>query len=246
MAQLGKPIDLSQHLRANRLRQRIVQIGVELEGGWTKIPKGQRIVRDGSVFNDNMPSHKPPLVAVGELTSEPMPPKALADFLNKCYPHLHDETCGMHIHMSLRNPLSYMRLMDPRYPATIVDYTTKWSEKNLPQEHHIWGRLKGESRYCRHEFSADMQVLTRQKDWNHNRPGNRYTVVNYCYQRTRTVEVRLLPMMPTTELAYSALNMIMDVTNAFLVATAAREKAESFVLDGGHDPTIEEAIEIHV
>ena len=49
---LDKPIDLTDHLkRLNPRKQRIKLIGVELEGGWEKLPPGVALVRDGSIKN---------------------------------------------------------------------------------------------------------------------------------------------------------------------------------------------------
>jgi hypothetical protein len=131
----------------------------------------------------------------------------------------------MLVHLSFKNALTYQRLMDPRYPSTILAYVTKWAEsEKLNKEHPLWPRLKNKSPYCQHKFDADGQCRSTQKDYDRNREGNRYTVVNYSYGRHSTVECRLLPMMASAELAQRAIQNLIDVTNAYLLTAAGREE----------------------
>jgi hypothetical protein len=48
MAKLGKPVDLSK-FASTRARQRVFTLGIELEGGWDKLPEGVNLTRDSSV-----------------------------------------------------------------------------------------------------------------------------------------------------------------------------------------------------
>src|SRR3954470_3766866 len=48
MSKLGKPIDLTAVLK-RPYRQRVSNIGVELEGGWDDPPEEAGIIRDGSI-----------------------------------------------------------------------------------------------------------------------------------------------------------------------------------------------------
>jgi hypothetical protein len=222
---LGKPIDLSGiRVRFNR----VYKVGVELEGGWTKIPAGTRIGHDGSVHvghGDSLDQDHP-IVHIGELPSPPLSPEELPGWMAKFYPQAVNQTCGMHVHLSFKNAMSYQRIMVNTYPATILAEVELWAKKvGLPKDHAIWDRLAGKSRYCQHIFSADEQATNAAKDFDQNREGNRYSVVNYCYGRYTTAECRLLPMMKTPEQGLEAVQEIMRITNAFLVATARRERA---------------------
>ena len=206
-------------------KSRIINVGIEIEGGWTRLPPGARIVRDGSV---HLPEVGEDLVAIGEFPSHPMSPSDVDMWMRAFYPQYVNSTCGLHVHMSFKHALQYQRLMSEEYPATIVEYMTRWAiEEALPMTHPLWARLKGESLYCQHIFNADQQVLNQDKDYNQQRKGHRYTVINYCWARYHTLECRLLPMMSTVEQSIRAVQEVMDITNKFLVVTARREAKAS-------------------
>jgi hypothetical protein len=218
MAKLTTPINLDKTLKG-KIRQRVYRVGVELEGGWDSLPKGTRVVRDGSIHFDLPPLH------VGELPSPPYDLETLKLWLRQHYPPHVNITCGMHVHLSFKTAFIYQRLMSPAYPSTILAYMTRWAtDEKLGSLHPLWERLRGNSIYCQHQFFADEQVRRPEKDYDRSREGHRYTVVNYPYSRTSTLECRLLPMMDTPELAIRAIEEIVKITNAFLVASAKREE----------------------
>lgn len=225
---LGPPLDLDSFLKA---RNRVHRVGIELEGGWAKVAPGINIVRDGSVrFNEDT-IYGLKLRYVGELASPPLEVKTPSNewspeflsFMRTNYPLTHNDTCGMHVHLSFTSCFAYQRLMVPSYPGTIVAYMSKWAaQQGLPLTHPIWDRLANKSRYCQHLFYADDQSRSRGKDYDQHREGHRYTLINYCWSRYQTLECRLLPMMGTVDLAISAIQEIVTITNAFLRATAKR------------------------
>jgi len=237
--QIGPVLDIDKQLalyREGRVRNRVYRIGVELEGGWDKLPSKTRVVRDGSIV---FPEDQPYPNIVGELAGPPISLGELSGWMNKFYPPFHNETCGMHVHMSFKTAMTYQRLMTPEYPATIVSYMEKWSKENkLSKTNPIWERLAGNSRFCKHQFFADMQASVVAKDYDNNRQGNRYTVINYCFSRHNTLECRLLPMMPDTTTAISAINEVIAITNAFLLKTVKREEKYSLSI-------VDEEVEIN-
>lgn len=221
-------IDISSHL--GKVRSRIDLIGVELEGGWTKLPKGTEALHpDGSVTFPEFPSNRTPegkVIHVGEAVSPPMPLSMLNAWITQHYPTFVNKTCGLHLHMSFKSPLVYQRLMDPTYQKTVLEFVRRWAETKrargttegtFPDTHPIYERLKGTSQYCQDKFWADQQAAQRSKSYQHNRDGNRYTVVNYCYGLHQTVEIRLLPMFATAEIGEEAIRLLIDITNAWLV-----------------------------
>lgn len=217
-----KPAELEKVVKAN---QRINLVGIELEGGWSTLPNGTSLVRDSSVLID---PHQPngSVLKVGELPSPPLELTEWEKWIRKMYPQVTNPSCGMHIHMSFKNALAYQKLMVEQYPSTIVAYVTKWAkDEGLTKTHPIWPRLEGKSEYCQHTFSADLQIQNHAKDYDHHRPGNRYSVIVYHYNRLRTIECRLLPMMANVDLAIRALQNIIDTTNKFLVASTSRERS---------------------
>ena len=52
---------------------------------------------------------------VGEVTSEPLEPPRSLEFIGDLYPSCVNKSCGLHVHVSVDNQLSYSRLMDKRF-----------------------------------------------------------------------------------------------------------------------------------
>lgn len=225
----GKPVVVNP-FRA-KARNRIYRVGIELEGGWEKLPKDvSGLVHDGSVRFDSLQERVP--AYIGELPSPALDMKTWPSWLKEKYPSGVNRTCGMHVHMQPMTALTYQRLMDNRYPATVVQAFKEWAKKEgFSEDHHFYERLAGRSRYCQHLFYPDDQIKKVDKDHNQERPGHRYTVIHYCYARYGTIECRLLPMMRDAAQAERAIRELLDVTNAFLLATAKREHkfTEDFV-----------------
>ena len=198
-------------------RNRIYRIGIELEGGWDKLPAGiAKLDHDGSVVGL-------PISKVGEIPSPPLEVEEFEKWVRANYPNHVNETCGMHVHLSFKSALTYQRLMNPSYPATIVAYVGKWGKKALPDNHCLWERLDGRSEFCKLQYYAEQQVVQAEKDRDRQRVGNRYTIINYCWARTTTLECRLLPMMPNADTAIEAIRELLNITNSYLVATAKKE-----------------------
>jgi hypothetical protein len=218
--------DLGPSLNIDAFRgkvyNRIYRIGIELEGGWIKLPPGVRqLQHDGSVQIE--PQAGIPL-QIGELAIGPITLQEWPRWLKTHYPQKVNQTCGMHVHLQTTTSLAYARLMDARYPATVIDYFKRWSTREgLSKDHPIWNRLRGKSVYCQHLYMADDQIRNNSKDHDRARPGHRYTVINYCHGRYGTVECRLLPMMDTVDQAERAIQEFVDITNGFLRATRKKE-----------------------
>ncbi len=229
----AKPIDLSK-LAGVKLKMRIREVGVELEGAWLNAHLG--FIGDGSVSGLTPPAGKR-FVHTGELPGTPIQPKELKDYLLRYYPDAVNYTCGMHVHMSFRNPAHYMRLMNPAYHATVVGEFIKWC-KQFPERfpydhfsepnHHIWARLAGTNTYCRHEHYPDHQAQQAKKNYSSSDGPHRYTAICYPWARHRTIECRLLPMMPNAEEAFEAITHLLWITNAYLLITA-KEKSQQKV-----------------
>lgn len=249
-----------------RSKQMIYRLGIELEGGWNKLPDGiMGLQHDGSVHItpkanpelqkklENLVSKinransqreqelyareyqrlqkdaMPPL-QVGELASDILEPSKYVIWMKHCYPHVVNETCGMHVHMSFQSALNYARLMIPEYPKTVVAYLTEWAkEENLPKDHPIWPRLKNQSKFCQHRFEPDLQAAKTRKEYDQNATGNRYSAINYCFNTHGTMECRLLPMMETAEQGIRAVQRVIDIANASLVVSAKKYREDKLI-----------------
>lgn len=215
--------------KVTNAKAKVHRVGIELEGGWLTYPKTLPprdtpggIIRDGSL--DPFQRRRPDLF-MGELPSPPLAMDEWEKWLRLYWPTEVSPECGLHVHMSFRSAFQYVQLMKEEYPGTIVAQTRKWAERNkLAKDHCLWERLDGKSVYCQHVYNADDQVLNTRKDHDKTRRGHRYTVANYCWGRIPTVEIRLLPMMPTVDLGVSAVADIIETTNKFLAAQGARKR----------------------
>jgi len=157
----------------------------------------------------------------------------------------------MHVHMSFKLASHYSSLMTIEYQNTMIEYLSRWGRgMNFPDTHPIWPRLAGKNKYCQLKFWPDKQAVVHRKDYNQDKPGHRYTAINYCHglNGNGTLEVRVLPMMDTVDQAISAVKCVLDVTNASLVALARKNKkiADSFsVIDSyGSKGVTEHSIEL--
>lgn len=220
---------------------KIALVGVELEGLWKKLPEGVKQVdsitpgpnelgRDGSLktMRDTYTTVDYPFL--GEIPSPPLKESEMAAWLKSHYPDQVGPRCGMHIHISLKNPLVYMWLMDDEaYPATVVEYIKKWAEaEKLPADDPIWDRLAGKCEYCQHIHWPAEQVKNYTKDYSKDRKGHRYTAVAFHFNRDGlgTIECRLLSMPKDAEQAIRAVQEFISITNRYLVATAKRERRQ--------------------
>ena len=223
-----KPVDIDR--AREKVRNRVYRVGIELEGGWDQLPAPtNRLAHDGSVQFGRRPGETMPRyhgeMPSGVLDVVKSSPTYWGSWVRANYPQHVNDTCGMHVHLSFKTAFAYNRIMRAEYPATVVEEFKKWSKReDLAAEHPIWNRLAGKCRYCQLKFDADNQVINRDKDHNQDRAGHRYTVINYCWARYNTAECRLLPMMVDAPLATRAIQELIDVTNAFLLATGKREE----------------------
>lgn len=231
----GKVVALSRW--KGRVENRIGRIGMELEGAWPQLPPGvPQLDQDMSVYFLKGDRNKPLFntteigtLKIGELASPPLEKICVPSWLKQNYPlpggKIH-AYCGLHVHMSFPNPRHYCQLADtPDYQETLLWELTEWAkgEGSFQKKHHIWGRLEGKDEYCTKNFWPEEQMKS-DRDHDRTRHGNRYTAVNFCWKAHGTVEVRVLPMMENVDLAIRAVTQVLDVTNAYLVATAAREE----------------------
>lgn len=246
------PFAIDSILARPRKKNFIWRVGLELEGGWLKVPEGVDLAHDGSVCGINLKPEEQQLPAEivaamkiksGELPSSPMEVRQVESWMRESYPSHVNETCGLHVHMSFKSALHYMWLMVPEFQETVKQYVQKWAEaENLDAKHPLWKRLRGENTYCADGFYADLQASQTRKSYNHDGPGNRYTMINYCHGLHETLECRLLPMFEDVDQGIRAVQNVIDVTNACIVAAAKKSDPER-VQVGDRGATIEESEE---
>lgn len=209
-----------------KVKNRVALVGVELEGGWVELPHGvKELVHDGSVFNGRRPAG---VTHMGELPIGPAMPAGIPELLRANHPPKVNSTCGMHVHMSFDTLWYYYLLMDARYQETILYYLTQWAKENKFKETHtIWPRLEGKSEFCQKKFWPDAQASTTRKGHDRHAHGHRYTVIHYC-GRQKTIECRVLPMFSKVQTAISAVQRVIDITNASLYVLGRGKRKDKF------------------
>jgi hypothetical protein len=220
-------LDLSPFL--GKVKNRVMAVGIELEGNWKGLSQETVLEHDGSVgravpfLNDKKPGWRK-----GELPSPVLIPAGYEKWMRKYYPQEVNSTCGLHIHMSFRSVRHYHLLMEEEFQETLLFHLEEWGKKQgLPEDHCFWKRLKGEEVYCQKKFWPNEQARKERKEehdvqvWG-GRHGNRYTILNYCWgtEGRGTLELRVIPMFESVEQAISVVKLVLDVTNAALARMA--------------------------
>ena len=190
---------------------RIVLVGIELEGGYDRqIEHREWLTGDGSV-------HAEGSYYVGECV---LPPRKLVDaieLVKENFPDHANDTCGMHIHLSFDNKISYGKLKTPEFYNYFLVRLEQWGSKNqIYAKSPFWKRLREGNNYCQKGFNAERQLKATSKD------RARYYHLNYCYNfggmlmPRKTLEVRILPMFKKKTLAISAITEVVNIFNEWL------------------------------
>lgn len=193
--------------------EHIDMVGVELEGGWDRANAPPGIKPDGSVSYDRECCEEPggcgdcgDMVG-GEIALAPARfLRGLRTNVKKFYPDEVDNSCGLHIHMSLPD---FSPLLDVRFERCLFAELFRWGRKTplrAAEKSWLWNRLKGKNSYCGRFF---LSAIGSRED-----VGNRYLAVNTrtLHRNTKTIEIRVLPMFQTPERALSAIETVINFT----------------------------------
>jgi len=210
----------------------INRVGVELEGGWVDKPP-ENIHEDISVKNNT--DGFPALVDKkgkkcqhwGETASPPLSLAAALRYIKDNYPDGSNDSCGFHVHISVRRPIDYARLMKRGFWTEFLAAVREWGEKQkLPLTHQFWSRLDGENRFARKLFRPLSQIGITEKDGRGSGPQGRETrrtLLNYCWAMHKTLECRLFPAWETPELAQSATSFFVNFVEVYLAEKSKRK-----------------------
>jgi len=183
----------------------IYKVGVELEGGWNR-PKVLK--HDGSI--ENLEAFH-----IGEIASKPRSPTEIKRWVMRNYPDRVNHTCGLHVHVSFRSAHLYALCAVPDFPKFLVEELKNWGERRSIKNECFWNRLAGGNRYCNH-FPLHEGSITTAIDVQIIDGGDRYTVVNYCYSKHGTIEVRVLPMFRSARTAVLAIEEVLRIFVRFI------------------------------
>jgi hypothetical protein len=212
----------------------IDKIGLELEGGWGGTPavnpfKDEVIIVDRSIDGQTMPNDGPmQSVHVGEIVSKPMQLDGWEKWLRKYWPTEANNTCGYHIHISLKKPLYYMLLTRKQFLFDLMDdIMTEAKKLELKEDHYLYQRLSGRNPFCTFNFDASTQIGVVEK-----RIGmrTRYGVINYCHGLHKTMEFRGYPTFKNKDHAVRFTNVYLKKVEDYLGEVMKRNWAQRISL----------------
>ena len=183
-------------------------VGVELEGLWLKSRTPKNPVHDGSVkFLDI----KEPGCFVGETVSPPLTKEQVKGWIDENYPARVNDTCGLHIHISVRSDKDYIRLMSKDFECYFHDSMNKFGMRmGYNKEHPFWSRLRGSNPFCAKDFKPEEQVIRNDKR------GPRYAQLNYCFGLHGTLECRLFHASENPVEIYKCVQEFINCVENFL------------------------------
>lgn len=186
----------------------IHKVGLEVEGGWPGIPginpfDDLALVADRSIDGRTLAADHPllALAHVGEAVSEPLPAdqEVIDKWIDKYWPTAANNTCGYHIHISLKSAGNYMRLTSKAFLYSLIEKMKEIGlREGLPKTHYLWRRLNGANPFSMHHFDCSSQIRMARKSVGDR---TRYGTLNFAWKIHGTVEFRALPTFESKGLA---------------------------------------------
>jgi hypothetical protein len=210
---------------------RLLTIGIELEGGFSCLPDRDDISydthEDSSVeieggYNEDCEcsgccdgdecDYRGDYEFVGELVSPVLPITAWQHWVRKCYPSEHNESCGGHVHFGVSNISAYENLNCQEFHNYFVRELKAWGKRANIRNDNFWSRINGENSMCKDEYEGKEQLAVRDEGY----PSCRYCILNFQYDKHRTVECRVLPVFESPSTMISAIKAVIRIFNAWL------------------------------
>lgn len=197
------------------------RIGLEIEGGWWSDTRPSDIKGDSSVrfkrreYKIRGEPNKMRAIYLGEVASSPLDsiPNAV-DWIERFWPDKRNNTCGFHIHVSLKDNLRYAYLMDNEFYDLFLKSAFDFGHRERMSK-DFFLRLEGKNRFCKKMFKPEEQI-----EFIHNHqytPENpRYAHLNYCFRNHGTVENRLPTGAMTKGKAIKTLQWYVHLVETYL------------------------------
>lgn len=178
----------------------INKMGMELEGGWRGV-RYQHPFDDTTIKHDgSVHFYSPPdgaFLHYGEIISEPLDPEDLVKWAEVHCPTDVNDSCGTHMHISVKSAPMYGSLLTPTFNKEILFQLTKLNETIKDSDPETYNRfahrLKGGNSYCKKGYKGLSQVVLDHKG------SERYHQLNYCYRLKGTLEIRVFPATTNKE-----------------------------------------------
>lgn len=190
----------------------IDRIGIEIEGRWapqrwreinTEVSRqGAGATSDGSIrYVDGQTGM--------EIQTVPGTVEEALEQLVKWYPEFTDKSCGMHVHLSFRDPTYFTQLSTAKFFEYAAARWAAWGRaQGLSENSEFFDRLSGGNEFClpqRGSLDDDMTRIDRYRQWNFA-----------AWREHRTVECRLLPMFVHRRLAVAAVQELVSLVEDWL------------------------------
>jgi len=145
---------------------------------------------------------------VGEVASGKLKVNEVKDFILDNYPNEVNSSCGLHIHLSTKNgKKDYNVISTEKFYNYFLFEIENWAlNRKINEGSRFWKRLKG-CQYAKREFNADIQI---------KEGSDRYTHINYCYNRHKTVEIRLGTMFDNKDISVEYVHKVIEIFNDYL------------------------------
>lgn len=222
----------------------IYKVGFEIEGGWdgakgvAPCNKGKNCcswIADGSINGQQLAEDPIAATHVGECVSAPIPFEgAWKEWLQTHWPnatnkkHRTNNTCGLHIHISVESLKDYTLLTSKRF---LLDVQANLLEagrvRGLPGNHYYWGRIQGNNPFCLLDFNAVAQMRLGDKAGIHK---ERYGWMNFAWNIHGTIEFRAFPTFVTAEEALFFTETYLNFVEDWLERNSARPLVREFSL----------------
>ncbi len=204
--------------------KRINAIGIELEQGWKK--QRDDLTEDIGIRLGDFKNS----ACCGELVSKPIDSldKAIT-WLRENYGDETQEMCSMHLHLSFKDLDTYVALMNPAFKDYFLAHMKHFGETYPINNEHFWSRLEDKNKFCKNRIDHN-QIFETKKVHNDN---GRYTVLNFCFGRFKTIESRLLPTFISVDTAVAALEATVEAFESYLEKNppAPIDLTKQFLLD---------------
>jgi len=187
----------------------IHKVGVEIEGGWNvgNVPSAS----PGTMQTDGSVSFSESGVEAREFISAPMEsPVELAAWMRRVYPPHTNSSCGLHVHVSLKNSIDYARIIDRRFYNYFLDEMTEWGRVAKIKNKNFFTRLEGNNHFCKKDWAPEKQMKQTGKD------SVRYAHWNFCWGIRKTAECRMLPTFKDPSVAIAAVMRVIKCVEDYL------------------------------
>ena len=149
---------------------------------------------------------------VGELVSTPLEFDKVHEWINRNYPEEFNNSCGMHIHLSFKNDMEYSKFCSEEFYNYFLTKITDWAHKNkVKEDSRFFKRLNGQNTFCKRKWE-ESNAKSQLSDI-----GDRYNMLNYCYSKHRTIEVRLSHVWQNRDYAFRYVECVYDIFNSWLL-----------------------------